>query len=80
MRYEGASGPSSSGCVCEVAQGPLGIRVGGTGTACDGAEDDMGSCHGSLFLELFPLCVTDWSLLLSVITMWTAFAKHDLLL
>ena len=24
--------------------------------------------------------VTDWSLLLSMITMWTAFAKHDLLL
>jgi hypothetical protein len=38
----------------EVTRGPLGVDV--VGTTLNGAEDDMGSRRGGLFLELFPLC------------------------
>jgi hypothetical protein len=39
--------------LCEIAGGPLGIGL--VFVARDGAEDDVRTCRGSLFLELFSL-------------------------
>ena len=44
------------------------------------AHSPSDTCKVAIYVKTHLAHVTDWSLLISLITMWTAFAKRDLLL